>query len=143
MAQAQLSEELLSRVVDAFYERVRADPELGPVFNSIIGGNWAPHIRKIMSFWLTATRVGAGYPGRDFMPAHLRHNTIRAEQIPKWLTLFRDTCRDLCEPEQAEALIRIAELMAENVAISLRRRDSTSAPPGKRPQTSNSAGPDH
>lgn len=119
-----LNEELLRRVIDEFYARVRRDEELGPVFESIVGDRWGPHIEKIMSFWTTATRVGVGYKGRDFTPAHIKHATIRAEQLPRWLELFRATCRDLCEPEAADALIRIAEQMADNLRISLSRRDA-------------------
>ena len=124
MEAGKLSEASLRRVIDEFYRRVRADPELGPVFNAIIGDRWGPHTERIVSFWLMATRLRAGYRGRDFMPAHLRHDAIRAEQLPQWLKLFRATCHDLCCPENAATLIRIAEQMAENMAISLARRDS-------------------
>lgn len=123
MSAGKLDEALLRRVIDEFYRRVRADAELGPVFNTIIGDRWGPHIEKIMSFWMTATRLGSGYPGRDFMPAHLGHASIRAEHLPQWLKLFRETCRDLCAPDVAAELTRIAGQMAENMAISLRRRD--------------------
>ena len=118
-----LNEQQLQRVIDEFYARVRADAELGPIFDSIIGQRWGPHIARIMAFWRTATRLGSGYKGRDFMPAHLRHLSIRAEQLPRWLTLFRATCHDICAPEDAATLIAIAEQMEENMAISLARRD--------------------
>ena len=104
----KLDEALLRRVIDEFYARVRRDGELGPVFDEIIGDRWGPHIDRIMSFWMTATRVGSGYKGRDFTPAHVSHQSIRADQLPRWLELFRATCRDLCEPQAADALIRIA-----------------------------------
>lgn len=118
-----LDARVIRAVVDAFYARVRRDRELGPVFDEAIGDDWDAHLDKITSFWLTVTRVGTGYQGRDFMPAHLRHTSVRAEQLPRWLELFRETCAERCEPEGAAALIEIAERMAENLAISLRRRD--------------------
>lgn len=124
MATGTLNEDLLRRVINEFYARVRVDPELGPIFNSILKDRWEPHIEKIMLFWMTATRIGSGYKGRDFMPAHLRHELIRSEQLPRWLELFRATCRELCSPEDAEALIRIAGQMAENMEISLKRREA-------------------
>jgi hypothetical protein len=49
-----LTEALVRRVIDAFYERVRRDAVLGPVFAEAIGDDWAPHIEKINQFWLTA-----------------------------------------------------------------------------------------
>ena len=120
----RIDEALLRRLIDEFYARVRRDPELGPVFEAIIADRWPPHIEKILSFWMTATRAGAGYKGRDFTPAHLKHSAIRAEQLPRWLELFRATCRDLCEPQAADVLIRIAQQMADNLEISLSRRDN-------------------
>jgi len=80
---------------------------------------------KIMLFWRTATGLGKGYRGRDFMPAHLRHATIKAAQLPRWLALFRSACVDLCPPAEAAYLINLAERMAENLDISLARRDNT------------------
>lgn len=109
-------------VVEAFYGRVRADDALGPVFEPIIGDGWDAHLDKITQFWLTVTRLGAGYPGRDFMPAHLRHAAIQPAHLPRWLELFRGACRERLEPGDADLLIDIAERMAENLALSLDRR---------------------
>jgi hemoglobin len=54
---------------------------LGPVFAEAIGNDWAPHIEKINQFWLTATRL-TGYESARFLPAHMQHFSIRADQIP-------------------------------------------------------------
>src|SRR5690554_7293512 len=40
----------LTLLVHTFYDRVRKDEELGPVFNSIIT-NWDAHLEKITYFW--------------------------------------------------------------------------------------------
>jgi hemoglobin len=61
---------------------VRQDGVLGPVFAEAIGNDWAPHIEKINQFWLTATRLGTGYESARFLPAHMQHFSIRADQIP-------------------------------------------------------------
>jgi hemoglobin len=120
---AGLTEPLVRQVVDAFYVKVRLDPTLGPVFDDIIQDDWPTHIERIGAFWLTATRLGSGYDGREFMPAHVKHASIRASLLPRWLTLFRETARDLCPPAGADVLIDIAERMANSVRISLSRRD--------------------
>lgn len=121
-----LTEPLLRQVILSFYEKVRADAVLGPVFAEAIGDDWGPHIERIMLFWLTATRLSRGYGGRNFMPVHLRNLAIRAEQLPRWLELFRETCAEQCSPQAASALVDIAERMAETLQIGLGRRD---APP--------------
>src|SRR5215217_3385460 len=91
-----ITELLLRDLIYAFYERVRKDPTLGPVFMNIIGEDWESHIETICLFWITVTRVGTGYRARNFMPAHIRHPSIRAEQLPRWLELFRATAREKC-----------------------------------------------
>ena len=39
------------------------------------------------------------------MPAHLRHASVRAELLPRWLELFRQTTDEHCPPEAARAFI--------------------------------------
>jgi hemoglobin len=37
----------VSLLVDTFYERVRAQPLLGPIFEQVVVGDWAPHLAKM------------------------------------------------------------------------------------------------
>jgi hemoglobin len=80
-------------------------------------------IEKINQFWLTATRLDTGYQSARFLPAHVQHFSIRADQIPRWLQLFRETAREHCSPEAAALLIDIAARMAETIEVGLARRD--------------------
>jgi hemoglobin len=121
--EAGLTQALVRKVITLFYDKVRSDAVLGPVFAEAIGDDWNPHIERIVLFWLTATRLGRGYDGRRFMPAHLRNRSIRADQLPRWLELFRSTAAEQCSPQIASALVDIAERMAETLAIGLARRD--------------------
>lgn len=120
---AGLTEALVRKVIISFYDKVRTDAVLGPVFAEAIGDDWDPHIERIILFWLTASRLGRGYSAQRFMPAHLRNRSIRADQLPRWLELFRNTAAEQCSPQIASALIDIAERMAETLKISLARRD--------------------
>lgn len=121
-----LTEPLIRKVILSFYEKVRRDAILGPVFAEAIGDDWDRHIERIMLFWLTATRLSRSYDGRSFMPAHLKNLAIRADQLPRWLELFRGTAAEQCPPQVASVLVDIAERMAETLAISLGRRDTPS-----------------
>lgn len=118
-----LTEGLVRRVIPAFYDKVRVDPVLGPVFAAVIADDWDRHIETIIRFWLTATRLGRGYDSKNFMPAHMQHSSIQPEQIPRWLTLFRETAAEHCTPEAAAALVDIAERMAETIEVGLAKRD--------------------
>lgn len=128
-AAAGLSEPLVRKVILSFYEKVRRDAVLGPVFAEAIGNDWDSHLERIILFWLTATRLGRGYDGRNFMPAHLRNRSIRADQLSRWLELFRDTAAEQCSLEAASVLVDIAERMAETLEIGLARRDINKSEP--------------
>ena len=126
-AAAGLTEPLLRTIIAKFYESVRRDGVLGPIFDEAIGDSWNAHIEKICSFWLTATRLGAGYKGGDFIPAHMSLLTITPELLPRWLSLFRATAREECSPQAADTLIDIAERMADMIKHALARRDKGDA----------------
>ncbi len=125
---AGLTEAVVRNVVAAFYDRVRKDAVLGPVFEEAIGEHWDEHLERINRFWLSATRLARGYDGRQFMPAHLRHGSIAADQLPRWLALFRETVAEHCTPEAGGILVDIAERMAETLAVGLAHRDQTQPP---------------
>lgn len=118
-AESGITEQLIRDVVFKFYEKIRNDAVLGPIFADAIGHDWDSHIERVILFWMTATRLERGYNGRNFMPAHLRHRSIRADHIPRWLALFRDTATEHCSSEGASVLIDIAERMAETLEIGI------------------------
>ena len=125
-AAAGLTEPLIRTVILSFYEKVRRDALLGPVFAEAIGDDWTPQIERIVLFWLTATGQQRGYEGRNFMPAHLRHASVCAELLPRWLELFRQTSDKHCTSESARALVDIAERMAQTLEIGLARKGQQS-----------------
>jgi hemoglobin len=126
-----LTAQLVRNVVIRFYDQIRRDGVLGPIFEDAIGSHWDEHIGRIVQFWLTATRLGRGYNGKNFMPAHLKHRSIHAEHLPRWLGLFRQTAVERCSAEGASVLIDIAERMAETLEIGLTRRDYEGREPNR------------
>ncbi len=50
---------MLGRLVHEFYDRVRSDPLLGPVFADRIA-DWGPHLDRMVEFWSSvAPMIGA------------------------------------------------------------------------------------
>ncbi len=47
------------RLVDAFYDRVRDDDVLGPIFSDVARVGWATHLPKMYNFWASIL-FGAG-----------------------------------------------------------------------------------
>jgi hemoglobin len=126
-----LTEGLLREIIFAFYEKVRRDAMLGPIFQEALGDDWGPHIENICLFWFTATRIGSGYKAGNFMPAHMKHASIRNEQISRWLYLFQETVTERCTPAAASVILDIAERMAESIRVGLSHRDGDISSSGK------------
>ncbi|MCK0198779.1 group III truncated hemoglobin [Ancylobacter sp. 6x-1] len=114
----KLDEPGLRALVGAFYERVRADPELGPVFNDAIA-DWPTHLDTLAAFW-SSVMLGTGrYKGRP-MPAHFRHRArISPAMFTRWLGLWGRTADELMAPEDAQALRERALRIAQSLQAML------------------------
>lgn len=75
--------------VNSFYEKVRIDDLIGPVFAGVINDNWQPHLEKMYRFWETVLLGNHTYSGAPFMP----HAQLPLEQkhFDRWLQLFDQT----------------------------------------------------
>lgn len=112
MASTGLDETLLAEVVNRFYARVRADAVLGPIFAARID-DWEPHLARMTAFWSSVALMTGRYHGAP-VPAHMELPVTWAH-FERWLTLFRDTAREVCPPEGAAHLIERAERIARSL----------------------------
>lgn len=116
-AAAGVTEEMIRAQVWGFYDKVRTDPALGPIFNRVIH-DWDEHLGKMCDFWsavLLATRRFNGAP----MVAHARIAEIRPTHFARWLHLFRETARETCPPEAAALFIARAEMIAQSLQFGI------------------------
>lgn len=113
-----IDEAELSRLVGAFYSRVRTDPELGPIFNEAIN-DWPHHLEKLTDFW-SSVMLGTGrYKGRP-VPAHLKHkDAITTEMFERWLALWQQTTNELLPAGAAAALQSRAARIAESLQLAM------------------------
>ena len=108
----------LERLIPIFYERVRADPMLGPVFAGAVA-DWPEHHRLLQSFWSAVMRGSGRYKGSP-MAAHLRHAAaISPAMFDRWLQLWRESAAELLPPDAAAALAAKAERIAESLQLGL------------------------
>src|SRR3546814_17764146 len=94
----RIDETGLSRLVDAFYARVRTDAELGPIFNDAVH-DWSEHLEKLMAFW-SSVMLGSGrYKGQP-VPAHMKHkHRIPPELFERRPNLRKKTPNELKPPD--------------------------------------------
>ena len=114
----QISEDAIRDLVDQFYAKVRADSELGPVFEHAIRGDWEPHLAKMRDFWSSVMLTSGRYKGNP-VAVHGRVEGMESELFDRWLTLFRETCRELFDESIAEAFQAKAARIAESLKLAL------------------------
>ena len=105
-----LSLDDIKLLVDTFYDKVREDKLIGPIFDERIQDRWPQHLAKMYTFWQTVLLGEHTYYGSPFPP----HAQLPVEQIhfEKWLALFAETLNELFSGEVAKEAIWRANKMA-------------------------------
>lgn len=104
MAKDIATPEDIRLLVDKFYEKVVADPLLGPIFNEIAQVDWPKHLPKMYAFWeflLIGSNSYNGNPIQKHFELHAK-NPITDAQFDQWLAHFCSTVDDLFAGEKAE-----------------------------------------
>ena len=76
--------------VNAFYDEVRSDEIIGPIFiNKIAYENWPKHLDRMYSFWNTVLFGEADYRGNPFS----KHSSLPILDIhfDRWLSLLNSS----------------------------------------------------
>ncbi len=115
-AETGIDEAMIGRLVDGFYDRVRADPLIGPVFSERID-DWGPHLEQMKLFWSSVALMSGAYHGRP-MPKHLPL-PVDARHFDRWLELFEATACDLCPPAAADHFIERARRIAGSLELGV------------------------
>ncbi len=115
-ARTGIDEAMIHRLVHAFYDRIRADEVLGPIFSARIA-DWTPHLERMCAFWSSVTLMTGRYHGRP-MQAHAPL-PIDASHFDRWLGLFADTANDVCPAPAATYFIERARMIAESLELGI------------------------
>lgn len=111
-----VDEASIQRLVHTFYDRVRQDPLIGPVFEAQID-DWDEHLEKLCAFWSNVVLRTGRYQGRP-MQKHLRL-PIEAEHFDRWLALFRATATEIMPPDAAGIFIDRANRIADSFELGI------------------------
>jgi hemoglobin len=112
-----ISDNDIARLVDTFYERVRRDAELGPIFEAAIGDRWAPHLRTMKDFWSSVVNTSGRYKGQP-VPAHAKL-PIAPAHFERWLALWHETTGAVLEPAAAALFREKAARIGESLKLAL------------------------
>lgn len=114
----------IERLVIQFYDKVRRDPLLGPVFAEHIA-DWGPHLDRMVSFWRTILRGERLFAPDERGGPHVIHRRLEAATLAhyaRWMTLFEETARGVFLAEEADAVIARARSIGEVLSGHLRER---------------------
>jgi len=107
---------LIVALVDGFYDKVRNDDLLGPIFAARID-DWAPHLEKMYAFWGSVMMSSGVYRGQP-MPKHVVL-PIDAAHFDRWLALFGETADQICPPAAAAAFKERAGRIAQSLEMGV------------------------
>lgn len=116
MARTGLDEDKLTELVHRFYDKVRTDAVLGPIFAARIT-DWGPHLERMVDFWSSVALMTGHYHGAP-VPAHVGL-PVEWTHIERWLVLFRETATETCPPEGAAHVIERAERIARSLHMAV------------------------
>jgi hemoglobin len=80
-------------LVDSFYELVKADPLIGPIFTEQVKVNWEKHLPVMYNFWENALFFTGNYGGNPMQVHQHLHRKVglKKEDFDQWLKLFNQT----------------------------------------------------
>jgi len=115
-ARTGIDEAMIERLVRRFYDAVRRDPMLAPIFDARIR-DWEPHLQRMFAFWSSVALMTGRYHGQPMqkhlsLPADGRH-------FDRWLELFEATARRECPPAAADHFIERARRIAESLEFGM------------------------
>jgi hemoglobin len=131
--QAAEIEAALPALLQRFYGRVRADAELGPVFNDAVG-DWDHHLGTLADFWSSVMLTSGRYKGNP-MAVHLRHAArIPSEMFGRWLALWTETTNEMMSPAVAAVMQAKAARIAQSLDAAIHfRLTKTETPEAEKP----------
>ncbi len=108
-------------LVDKFYDQVKADPTIGPVFSHV---DWPHHLPTMYSFWSSMLLGERSYMGNPFQK-HLPL-ALSTQHFDRWLALWMKTVDENFEGEKAEEVKMRAKSIAGVFQVRMGLKGMTS-----------------
>lgn len=127
--QTAIDEPMIERLVRRFYEKVRVDALLGPVFAERIA-DWEPHLARMCAFWSGVVLMSGRYHGNP-MAKHLPL-PVDATHFDRWLALFEETAIETCPPAATQRFVERANSIAQSLELGMANASSVLLRKGER-----------
>jgi hemoglobin len=108
-------------LVNTFYEKVKADPVIGYIFNDVTKVNWDKHLPVMYDFWDNAIFYSGGYTGNPLKTHQQLHafSNLNTKHFERWTELFTTTVDELFEGDKAGLAKQRARSIAAVMQIKI------------------------
>ena len=107
------TEEEIIQLVNWFYESMRKDEVLGPIFNHHVK-DWDTHLSTMVDFWSSTLRGSARFRGAPMLK-HTALPGLSFELFERWLMLFRQTTDALPNAALGQRASELARRIAQSL----------------------------
>jgi hemoglobin len=118
-------EDALKAGLVRFYEKIKADELIGPMFARAVH-DWDAHIRTMQDFWSRAILSTERYTGQPFQP-HVGMG-IQSAHFERWLALWKEAADETMPEPLAEHVVAMASNMSHCWGAALERFVQQGAP---------------
>ncbi|KAA6224795.1 MULTISPECIES: group III truncated hemoglobin [unclassified Campylobacter] len=116
-----INQESIAKLMEIFYEKIRIDENLGPIFNKAVGVSneeWKKHKKKIGNFW-TGMLLGEGDYNGQPLKKHMDLPPFKIELFDNWLSLFEESLKSIYNDEMSNVILQRANMIAKNFKKAL------------------------
>ncbi|URD60535.1 group III truncated hemoglobin [Sphingomonas sp. KRR8] len=119
-----IDDRFVSDLVEQFYDSVRDDTMLGPIFAERIG-NWPNHLEQMKRFWRSILFSSGEFFGSP-MAKHVAIPGLDRDHFLRWLELFHSTLDELGPAAASAHVYEKARSIAASLLNGIRiHRDGT------------------
>ena len=109
-----LNRDSITELVTRFYDDVRFDRILGPLFEAALGGRWTSHLQRIVEFWSTVTLGSRSFTGNVFA-RHIAVPGVTPPHFEHWMRLWIVQTEALFDRATARQLQEVVGGIAHNL----------------------------
>ena len=95
-----LSQDDVVYMVNSFYDKIKIDKLLSPIFNDFAKVDWSDHLPKMYRFWEYLIFGIPGYKGQP-LPGNLKL-PVTQKHFSRWLQLFTENIDERFEGHNTE-----------------------------------------
>lgn len=113
-----IDDALISELVDRFYEKVRQDDRLGPIFAQHVR-DWPAHLARMKNFWASIMIESGRFSGSP-MQKHIAVGGLDATHFAHWQSLWDQTVVEFAPtPEVHERFRQAARRIGESLLTGI------------------------